>query len=250
MTKVVMLGASLLMLAFASVVSAGPEPRVVSIGDLQLESGQLIRDCKIGFVTVGKLNEERSNVVVFPTWFSGTYRDILPFLGPGKLVDTTKYFVVIIDALGDGVSASPSNFGASPRDFPAFTIRDMVNSQHALLTRELHFTYVKAVMGISMGGLQTFQWMVSYPDFMDKAIAITGSPRPAPSDLFLFYALLHALDQADDLSPGSQAAVAAMRTVAAIVNFANATPRYTNGLTNWDDFTKFRRKAERSKSVV
>jgi len=102
--------------------------------------------------------------------------------------------VITVDALSNGVSSSPSNSRAQPRmKFPRITIRDMVETQHELLTRVLGIHHLKAVMGISMGGMQSFQWIVAYPDFMDKAIPIVGSPRIAPYDLVLWQIQIDAI---------------------------------------------------------
>lgn len=184
----------LLLLLLAAGAAPAQEQKFASLGDFKLESGEVIRDCRIGYRTFGALNGDRSNAVLFPTWASGTTEQLASNFGPGRLVDTSKYYVVAVDALGNGVSSSPSNSAAQPRmKFPRFTIRDMVGTQHALLTKVLGINHLRAVSGISMGGMQTFQWVVSYPEFMDRAVAIVGSPRLAPYDLLLWQAQIDAI---------------------------------------------------------
>ncbi|HEX9500320.1 MAG TPA: alpha/beta fold hydrolase, partial [Thermoanaerobaculia bacterium] len=114
---------------------------------------------KIGYRTWGRLDDAKSNAILVLTWFAGTSEGLAGWIGPGNLYDPSKYYIIVVDALGDGVSSSPPNF----------TMRDMVRAQHELLTRELKLDHVYAVSGLSMGGMQTFQWVVSYPMFMTKA---------------------------------------------------------------------------------
>ena len=197
------------------------------IGDLKLASGQVIRDCLIGFRTYGVLNADKSNAVLFPTWFGGRSESLKGLVRPGGVVNPAGLFVILVDALGDGVSSSPSNSSLQPRmKFPRFTMRDMVESQHRLLTEKLGIKHLRAVMGISMGGMQTFAWITAYPDFMDRAIPIVGSPKLSSIDLLLWNAEKHAIEAGADWKGGNYRAppVETMRAVADMHEYALTTP--------------------------
>ena len=164
-------------------------------GDFKLQSGDVIHDFRLGYRTLGKLNADKSNAVLWPTWLGGKSADLLEFVGPAKVVDTSNYFVVLVDAIGNGVSASPSNSKSQPLlKFPKFTIRDMVESEHRLATEVLHLSHLRAAMGISMGGMQTFEWAAAYPDFMDLAIPMAGSPQSTSFDKLLWTAEIDAIE--------------------------------------------------------
>lgn len=201
------------------------QQQFASLGDFKLESGETIRDCRLGYRTFGRLNSEKSNAILFPTWFTGTSAQLVPLVGPGKIVDSSKYYVILVDALGNGISTSPSNSQAQPHmKFPKFGIRDMVNSQHHFLTQIMHINHLKAVMGISMGGMQTFQWIVSYPDFIEKAIPIVGSPRLAPFDLLLWQTENEAIMSDPAWKNGEYTEQPALNLLAGLEGLAIETP--------------------------
>lgn len=161
-----------------SALACGPGQRTAYLGDLPLESGQVIRDCSLGYRTFGRLDDTASNAVLLLPWFLGRSADLARHVGPGRLLDSSRYYVIAVDTLGNGVSTSPSNSRAQPGDeFPRYTVRDVVEAQHRLLTRELGIAHLRAVVGTSMGGMQVFQWMTAHPLFMDKAVAVVASPR-------------------------------------------------------------------------
>lgn len=166
-----------------------------AFGEFKLQSGAALQDFRIGYRALGKLNADKTNGVLWPTWLGGKSEDLLEFIGPGKVVDSSKYFVILVDAIGDGASTSPSNSASQPRmKFPKFTIRDMVESEHRLATEVLHLNHLHAVMGLSMGGMQTFEWAVAYPDFMDVTIPMEGSPQSTSYDKLLWTSEIDAIE--------------------------------------------------------
>jgi homoserine O-acetyltransferase/O-succinyltransferase len=181
---------------FFSIPVHAQEQKFASLGEFKLESGEVIHDCRVGYRTFGKLNADGSNAILFPTWANGTTDQLQHSIGPHTgVVDYADYFVILIDALANGVSSSPSNSVSQPRmKFPKITVRDMINSQYQVVTGTLGLKHLKAVVGESMGGMQTFQWIVSYPEFMDKAVPIVGSPRLAPYDLLHWQAEIDAIE--------------------------------------------------------
>jgi len=154
---------------------------MAELGDLELESGETIRGYRQSFVTHGELNREKSNAVLVCVSLTGNHHRLDFLIGPGKALDPSRYFIVAADPIANGLSTSPSNSVEQPgMRFPRFTIRDMVESQHRLLTRQLGLSSVEAVIGASMGGMQALQWAVSHPLFMRACVAMTPMAKTSP----------------------------------------------------------------------
>lgn len=152
-----------------------------ALGDLSLESGERVLDFEISYVMHGHLNAARNNVVLALSAIGANHHRLDFLIGPGRALDSTRFCVVAVDAIGNGLSTSPSNSAAQAgMKFPAFTIRDMVQSQYRLLTEVLGVTQLVAVCGASMGGMQALQWAVSHPLYMRHCVAMTPMARTAP----------------------------------------------------------------------
>lgn len=193
-----------LVAAVASLVAQAQEPMLVekqsfSLPDYTTHGGEHIKDVRVGWEAYGKLNAAKDNVILVTHFFSGNshaagryapddpqagYWDSI--IGPGKAIDTDKYYVISVDSLVNAYPHLPSVITTGPAtinpdtgkpyglDFPVVTIRDFVNVQKALL-ESLGISRLHAVIGASMGSLQAIEWAATYPDWVDRMVSVIGT---------------------------------------------------------------------------
>ena len=157
------------------------------LGDFALQSGAELSDAQLAYKTYGKLNDARDNVVVLPTFYTGTHTRNEGFFGAGRGVDPARHFVVSINLFGNGLSSSPSNSPPScgRERFPDVTFQDNIDAQYRLLTERLDVQRVALVTGWSMAGCQAFHWAARYPKFVDAIVPFCASARTSPHN-FVF----------------------------------------------------------------
>ena len=146
---------------------------IFDLGEVALQSGATLRDAKLAYKTYGTLNADKSNVIVYPTWYSGQHYDNEWLIGEGMALDPKKYFIIIPNMFGNGLSSSPSNT-PPPYDrarFPHVTFYDNVAAQQRLITEKFGIEKIALVTGWSMGAGQTYQWGVSYPEMVRSHLA-------------------------------------------------------------------------------
>lgn len=167
----------------------------LDLGDLALQSGETLQAAKLAYRTWGKLDAERGNCIVFPTYYTGDHDSNARMIGAGKALDPARWFIVVPNLFGNGVSSSPSNtpgaFGGA--GFPRVTVHDNVAAQHRLVTGHLGVRSVALATGWSMGALQAWQWAVSYPDLVERLLPFCGAARCSPHNLVFLEGVKSAL---------------------------------------------------------
>lgn len=186
---------AVLMALGTSLAAQGPL-RVAELGECQLTDGARLPGCRVSFRVYGTLNATRTNAVLLPTWFNGSSQAWQGLLGPEGYVDTTRFAAIAVDAFGAGRSTSPADSVWRDRAFPTVGIADMVVAQRRFLREQLGIERLHAVVGISMGGMQAFEWGVRYPDEVGRVVSVEGSPRLTSYDRILWEAMLAPLTAA------------------------------------------------------
>jgi len=161
--------------------------RMFEAGDVVLQSGITLRSAKLAYKTYGELASDKSNMIVYPTSYGAQHYDTEWPIKPGNALDPGRYFIVIPNLLGNGLSSSPSNLPL-PFDrggYPNVTMYDNVRLQHRLMTEVFGAARIKLVVGFSMGGMQAYHWGALFPDMVERIAVICGAARCAPHN-FVF----------------------------------------------------------------
>jgi len=161
--------------------------KVFELGSVPLQSGSVFTNAKIAYKTYGTLAPNKSNVIVYPSYYSGTHKDMEWLIAPDKILDPSRYFVIIVNMFGSGVSSSPSN-SVPPIDrgrYPNVTLTDNVRMQHRLVTEVFGVKKIALAFGYSMGAQQAYHWGALFPDMVERICAVCGSARTSPNN-FVF----------------------------------------------------------------
>ena len=155
-----------------------------TIPDFHFRGGEVLQQLKIHYRTIGTPSRDMSgvvrNAVLIMHGTGGTGTQFLSpqfagvLFGPGQLLDATRYFIILPDGIGHGNSSKPSD-GLHAK-FPHYTYNDMVTAQYKLITEKLGVKHLRLVMGTSMGGMHTWIWGETYPDFMDALMPLASLP--------------------------------------------------------------------------
>ena len=228
---------------FASVVPGG-ELKIAELGKCELASGKVILDCRIGYRTYGTLDAAKDNAVIMPTWLNGRSEDLSPLFGPvptaKRLVDTSRFFGIAFDAFGDGISSSPSNSRQqAATNFPEFNLEDIARAQYRVVTEVLGIRHLHAAVGLSMGAHQVFAWTVLYPQFIDLAVPIVGSPQVTPFDLLSKQIAVDAIESDPGYLGGKYTTEPQLKLANAIGALIVSAPGYRNEQTSRDRFPEW-----------
>jgi homoserine O-acetyltransferase len=152
--------------------------------NFHFRSGEVLPELKIHYRTIGAPKSDSPGVVrnailighgtggSGAQFLSPQFANVL--FGPEQLLDATRYYIILADGIGHGGSSKPSD--GMHAHFPHYTYDDMVAAQHELLTKKLSVNHLRLVMGTSMGGMHTWVWGETYPDFMDALMPLASNP--------------------------------------------------------------------------
>jgi len=175
--------------------AVGGDFQLYRAGDIALQSGRTFNDMSVAYKTYGNLNAAKSNVILYPTSFSAQHYDTEFMVREGGALDPCKYFIVIPNLFGNGLSSSPSNT-AWPNvgtRYPDVSYFDAVHVQKKMLSELWGIERLALVYGWSMGAMQAYHWGALFPDAVERIAVVCGAARCSPHNRVFIEGVKHAL---------------------------------------------------------
>jgi homoserine O-acetyltransferase/O-succinyltransferase len=165
-----------------------------TLKNFEFQCGVCLPEAQIVYQTYGNLSADRDNVILYPTSYGAQHTDIEWLIGPDGILDPTRWFVIIPNMFGNGLSTSPSNSdcGVAEQGF-WFTHWDNVRAQQQLLQAVFQIDQLALVYGWSMGAQQAYHWGALYPDRVQRIAAICGTARTTEHNQIFLQSLRCAL---------------------------------------------------------
>jgi homoserine O-acetyltransferase/O-succinyltransferase len=151
---------------------------IFELGDITLASGETLPDARLAYQTFGELNAAKDNAILFPTFLGAPAEVLNGWIGEGRALDPTRYFIILPGHFGLPPSSAPSTTEGG--SFPALSISDDVDAQHRLVTEVLGIEKLKLVLGWSIGGIQVYDWAIRHPEAVAAIAPIASAPTPPP----------------------------------------------------------------------
>lgn len=154
------------------------------IEEFKFDTGEKLKNLNLHYTTLGKPTKGKdgkvNNAILIKHGTTGTGKQFLSsryagnLFGPGQTLDANKYYIILTDDIGHGQSSKPSD--GLRMNFPKYTYDDMVRANYKLLKEHLKVDHLRLVTGTSMGGMQSWVWGYTYPDFMDALMPLASLP--------------------------------------------------------------------------
>ena len=181
---------------------------ILQLGDVTLLSGEVLLNAKLAYKTYGSLNHDKSNVVLLPTFYTGTHKRNEGFFGTNRAINPEKHFIISINMFGNGLSSSPSNALPSQKgpSFPTITLWDNIYCQHKLISNHLNIKKIALVAGWSMAGCQAYQWASQFPDMVEAILPFCASAKTSHHNFVFLEGVKSALCADKDWNEGNYTA--------------------------------------------
>ncbi len=162
-----------------------PDYDVYTLPNFRLQRGLTLPEAKLAYKTYGTLNASRSNAILYPTSFGAQHYDIDWLIGPDRILNPSRYFIIIPNMFGNGLSSSASNLSEpyGGGRYPVFTHVDNVTAQRLMLQDVFGIERLALAYGWSMGAQQALHWGALFPESVERIAAVCSAARTSPHNI-------------------------------------------------------------------